>query len=164
MRGFIKGRAPRDPALVGPNGAPLRDEAAHRRFRENALASSERVVWRFPEVAPDWKYRSLSRLDAAKRCEGGDTGLESEVHRIYLEYVKDFMRCIELHEKRYNPGCMPQVSIPNRWNARFAVQHLAQMKFHVGLGEIIIDATEETDLLNPDADVGRVVSAGMAKP
>jgi hypothetical protein len=52
---------------------------------------------------------------------------------------------------------MPQVTIPTP-NGRTGVEHLAQMTFYVKWGEEVINATEETELLHPDLDVGRVVS------
>jgi 2,3-bisphosphoglycerate-independent phosphoglycerate mutase len=126
--------------------------AAFRELHRQLLQTGERVPWNYPDVDPDRKYRHLSRLEAAKLVEEGDEGLQAEIHRIYQKYVDDFIRCLSLHEKRYNLGKMPAVYIPNRWSARFAAQHMAQMKFHMALGEIIIDADEETNLLDPGTD------------
>jgi hypothetical protein len=123
-----------------------------REMHRQLLQTGERVPWNYPDVDPDRKYRQLGRLEAARRVEAGDKDLQTEIHRIYTKYVDDFLRCMELHEKRYNLGKMPAIFIPNRWDARFAVQHLAQLKFHMALGEIIIDADEETNLLHDGKD------------
>jgi hypothetical protein len=140
----------RGAVLRQPSKAP--SLGIRRELHRQLLQTGERVPWNYPDVDPDRKYRGLSRIEAAKRVEAGDEDLQSEVHRIYQKYVDDFMRCMQAHEKRHNLGKMRAVFIPNNWNARFAVQHLAQMKFHKALGEIIIDADEETDLLHPGAD------------
>lgn len=147
----MRHKAPPAGYIVGPNGGPIRDEAAHRAFRRKMIASAERVVWDYPDIKPDWKYRSLSRLEAGRLFQAEEPTIVAEVHRIYQLYVDDFMECLRLHEQRYNRGCMPQVKIVNRWNAPHGVQHIAQMQFSSKMAEVLIDTTEEVALLHPDA-------------
>lgn len=113
-----------------------------------------RVTWTYPDVDPDRKYRNLTREEAAERAQAGDEGLIEEVARIHRVYRESLLRDLAAHEKRYNLGQMPHLTIdPRGWKARFAVCHLAQMSFHAAFAQVIVDAGEETALLHPDAKV-----------
>lgn len=157
MRDFTKGRPHAPPVILGPNGRSIRDEEEHRRFRKEALARTPRVVWEFPQV-DGIEHRTARLEDVVAILENeADHPIAREVARLMGEYKKNLAETFEKLEKTYNRGQMPQLAFTRR-PARYPVEHVAQHCFAAMVQEVLIDATEEADLLHPDADIGRVVS------
>jgi hypothetical protein len=127
----------------------MRDTYAHKLFRESALAKAQRVTWTFP-VIDRIEHRNVSLRDITMILEQDKHHPVSiEVGRLVGAYRDDLLRCLELHERRYNRGSMPQVSIGREYEPRWPIEHAAMHVFACMVEEVIIDTTEENHLLNP---------------
>jgi hypothetical protein len=143
--------------VLGPNGRSIRDEEAHRAFRREALSKSPRVVWEIPQV-DGIEHRNVRLEDVmAIVKEDANHPVALEVARLMRAYRQNLAETFERLERTYNKGEMPQLALTRR-PPRWPVEHVAQHCFAAMVQELIIDVTEEAELLHPDADVGRVVS------
>jgi hypothetical protein len=129
----------------------MRDERAHQAFREAELAESERVTWMFP-MLDKIEHRNVHLRDIVQLLEHDKHHPVSiEVGRLVGLYRADLLKALEAHERRYNRGSMPQVSIAREHEPRWPIEHAAMHCFACAVDEIFTDVTEEVDLLHPDA-------------
>lgn len=136
--------------ILGPGGAPARDELAHRDFRRRALGVAPRVVWEFP-LLDGIEFRDARLEDVLERVKDDPNHPVSlEVARLMRAYLDAFRRDLLRMARHYNPGEQPQVGITRR-PPRCPVEHVAQHLAAVAIQDVLTDATEETPLLHPDA-------------
>ena len=135
--------------ILGPDGIPIRDERVHEAFRRNELAGSERMVWNIP-MLDGIEQRHVHMADVtAILAHDSNHPVSSEVSRLVGEYKKRFLRDLQDHEKRYNKGGMPQISLTREHEPRWPVEHAAMHIFFVMIHDVLVDVSEEDPLLHP---------------
>lgn len=128
----------------------MRNHLLHREFRAKALSAAPRVVWEFPQL-DGIEFRTVCLEDVTKHASNDPNHPVSiEVARLMRLYLEAFRRDLLRMARHYQPGEQPQVGITRR-TPRWPVEHVAQHLAAVAIQEVLIDATEETPLLHPDA-------------
>jgi hypothetical protein len=119
-------------------------------FKKGELAAAERVVWTFPDVDPEFEFRSKQPEDLSQAIQHEPHGpVAREVNRIVVAYRESFMDALKSHERSHNRGRMPEVTVARPQKPRFFIQHLAQVDFATMLDVVLTDVTEEDPLLHP---------------